>query len=729
MNKILLTALISLSFVPAQGQNKLSIDALDFLYNYRQERAAIMSADGRDTAPEPELGVIASLADGFTAADLEAAGFRVISDLGISAIVQLTPSEVDRLTALEAVRSVTFGGKKRTNLDFARVSGGVAEAHDGLEINGERLTFTGKGVLVGLFDSGLEANHINFSDANGKTRFQRVWHYANSYNTVPTTYTSSTVSKFRTDNSYETHATHVAGILCGSYKGNGNYAYTSTATARTPTMRTNSPIPYCGVATEADLAFGVGVLGDPMIIHGVDKIISHGESYGLPVVVNLSLGSNLGPHDGTDDYTASLNELGKRAIICMSAGNEADMDMSYSKRFSEGDLSFKTFLAPMSGVSSGIDAPFEVWSEDATPVTVTLATYRKTDGATTRVATNSSAEVRFNTMTGMTSGAGKLTSGIDAASGRYYVRMTPTSEIATSSNFYFSITVSGNAGKKAVIYYGGYGNFKSNNVEGYVSGNADESINTSAAADNIISVGSYTTRKFFGILGDSNETYGTAGFNVGTIAAYSSYGTRPDGTPLPTVLAPGSSIVSSISSYFATAAGATSQMTGSATNGGSTYYWGVEDGTSMASPFAAGVIALWLQADPTLNVDDVKKIIAETSTNDTYTRARPEASGAGKINAAAGLRYILENNAAIGTVTDDQQNRVLITVTGGSLEVVAGGEADFTITLHDLQGRCTATAPGHDAKATLDTSGYAPGMYIVTVKGQNVNMSRKVMIK
>ena len=43
---------------------------------------------------------------------------------------------------------------------------------------------------------------------------------------------------------------------------------------------------------------------------------------------------------------------------------------------------------------------------------------------------------------------------------------------------------------------------------------------------------------------------------------------------------------------------------------GRTNYWGVMSGTSMATPVVSGIMALWLQADPTLTHGKVHDIIA-----------------------------------------------------------------------------------------------------------------------
>ena len=68
----------------------------------------------------------------------------------------------------------------------------------------------------------------------------------------------------------------------------------------------------------------------------------------------------------------------------------------------------------------------------------------------------------------------------------------------------------------------------------------------------------------------------------------------------------------------------------------------------MATPTAAGIVALWFQAakevGKVMTNEDVKEVMRLTATNDYYTTQGPNAShfGYGKINALAGIKYILE---------------------------------------------------------------------------------------
>jgi hypothetical protein len=75
-------------------------------------------------------------------------------------------------------------------------------------------------------------------------------------------------------------------------------------------------------------------------------------------------------------------------------------------------------------------------------------------------------------------------------------------------------------------------------------------------------------------------------------------------------------------------------------------------GTSMACPAAAGIIALWLQADPELTLDDVKDVLAHSCDNDEFTTKNPTRWGYGKINAKKGLDYIQQTTGIVEMADD-----------------------------------------------------------------------------
>ncbi|MDE5686977.1 MAG: S8 family serine peptidase, partial [Paramuribaculum sp.] len=268
MNRSFITALIAAAALPVFAQSKISGEGLAFIENYRQER--LLTQRPNSAAPEeiPTISVLAMYAPGYSADDLTAAGYEVVTDYGISASVSLRIDEVEEFAALDAVGSLTLGGEKKLKLDFTRSNSGVDEAHNGILISGATHKFTGKGVVTGIMDTGLEPNHVNFIDSDGRSRIERLWVYSGSLPSNKKSYEASTVANCECDTESESHATHVTGIMAGSYKGIGKYAYTTGPDASaTLIQRNNQPIPYYGIATDATLALSVRerwerILGD-----------------------------------------------------------------------------------------------------------------------------------------------------------------------------------------------------------------------------------------------------------------------------------------------------------------------------------------------------------------------------------------------------------------------------------------------------------------------------------
>ncbi|UCZ52423.1 S8 family serine peptidase [Bacillus shivajii] len=140
-----------------------------------------------------------------------------------------------------------------------------------------------------------------------------------------------------------------------------------------------------------------------------------------------------------------------------------------------------------------------------------------------------------------------------------------------------------------------------------------------------------------------------AGVKDGTLANFSSRGTDEKGGTFdmdgqewtwedrPAVTAPGVDVISTrvIAPLSALSATDDAEMIDSA----HLPYYTTMSGTSMASPHVAGIIALMLEANPTLSPDEVKQILEETATN--IPGKEPWEVGAGYVNAYAAVEAAL----------------------------------------------------------------------------------------
>ena len=94
-----------------------------------------------------------------------------------------------------------------------------------------------------------------------------------------------------------------------------------------------------GVATGADLAMGP-VSMEVSNLEYLKYLGEYCKKNNERLVINMSFGQNVGPHDGTDVYTQALNEIIKKydIVACMSAGNQANLQIIQKKTLeSDGD--------------------------------------------------------------------------------------------------------------------------------------------------------------------------------------------------------------------------------------------------------------------------------------------------------------------------------------------------------------------------------------------------------
>ena len=185
-------------------------------------------------------------------------------------------------------------------------------------LSGVDTSHTGKGVVVGIVDQGIDFNHPDFKFPNGKTRVLRYWDHTINGANPPQPYGYGTVWDSSAINNgtctaLETgtaHGTTVSGMATGNAQANSKNK---------------------GAAPKADIIvvetnFNL-VNWTLSIADACDYIFKVADSIGKPAVINLSLGAYLGSHDGNDpaaDYIESLLDAQPGRIVVCAAGNSGN---------------------------------------------------------------------------------------------------------------------------------------------------------------------------------------------------------------------------------------------------------------------------------------------------------------------------------------------------------------------------------------------------------------------
>ena len=269
--------------------------------------------------PEKHTVIVEFLDDSFDFGDVDV---EVLSTVGNMAIVEATAFQMEQIAELPQVFRVSMGYEAKLSMNAAREITGVDDVHTGAgELAGT--PYTGKGVIAGLYDSGFDVNHIAFLDEEGKPRTKVLFVYGKNSGSYTT---PDQIAAFTTEDKTSYHGTHVLGIMAGGYKGPSTYAVMDGTRAKvTKQDAAGSSNPYYGVATEADIAVAGGDLGTTNILRGVSNVVNYAKDQKKPCVVNISLGNNIGPHDGTDAFSRALDQYAENAIICVAAGNEGEI--------------------------------------------------------------------------------------------------------------------------------------------------------------------------------------------------------------------------------------------------------------------------------------------------------------------------------------------------------------------------------------------------------------------
>ena len=153
-------------------------------------------------------------------AQLQSLNIKIGTKAGNIWTVQIPENKLNDFILLNGIDYIQLDEPIYTNLEIARKTTRVDSVHKGI---GLPMAYTGKNVVVGILDVGIDYTHPAFYDTLGNVyRIKRVWEQK-SNGTPPTGYTygnelvdSLSMAAAGTDNALQTHGTHVAGIAAGS---------------------------------------------------------------------------------------------------------------------------------------------------------------------------------------------------------------------------------------------------------------------------------------------------------------------------------------------------------------------------------------------------------------------------------------------------------------------------------------------------------------------------------
>lgn len=204
--------------------------------------------------------------------------------------------------------------------------------------NRNNLNLSGKGVIIGFVDTGIDYRHSAFLDVNGQTRIVALWDQTMD-GTTPSEYGYGTV--YSSDEINQAlmadgaamivpqkdedngHGTFLAGVAAGSREVSGQYIGAAPEASIAVVKLRRAPTylyefyqvdEECIAYSENDIMLGVRYLLD----------VANREK--KPLVICLGLGSSYGPHNSESPLMQYLNQVAQlpRVAIVTAMGNEGN---------------------------------------------------------------------------------------------------------------------------------------------------------------------------------------------------------------------------------------------------------------------------------------------------------------------------------------------------------------------------------------------------------------------
>ena len=732
LKKQVLTLLILLYTLFSIAENKLSLHT-HFLVNHHKEllqSAQTKSIKHLSVNQEPNGTTIAQIiinkddATSISSDILKKLNININCDLGTILTATIPVENITELAKLNEVKSISIARRVHLLNDSARADIGVDKIHTGYNLND---VYKGKNVVVGIIDTGIDYNHINFKDSNGNTRIKKAGKYNPRTKKVELYTTPSSIASLTTDNSAESHGTHVAGIATGSYTNNN----------------------YHGMAPESDIIlYGLeNELTNVNIINGIKTIFDYADSVNKPAVINISLGINAGAHDKTDEFNRTIEKLtGEGRIVVFAVGNEGEYNLHINSVFNNQDTSKPQLGTIVEYNGTTYYSEIDAWSRNNEPFGLQFFIYdrsKQTEILTSQIFLPTSTnfeEFKWNNIILSQYFKGTIVAygQLDPNNKRYQL-YTYIDGNVTKSNYRIGIKYYGKPNTEIDCWASPSPNQLVNlGNPNYTQGTPNNSYNSMACADNAIAIGAYSTRR--GFYSINNQYYYYTGAINGDIATFSSYGTDIYGRIYPDVVAPGYTVISSVNNYDqSTTVSGKSYLASQVSKFGDDrkYHWGDMAGTSMAAPVATGTIALWLQANPDLTPTEIRTIMKETATTDKFTHSSNSIQwGAGKLNAYDGLVKILQDKSDNSAITNiyDTNNSILLypNPSNGNFTLFAQHEECIKVDIYTLNGTIVFNDVINTDNGLVNmqlNNKLTKGLYIIKVEGTNTSFTTKLIIK
>ena len=567
--------------------------------------------------------------------------------------IHIVASTIEQLVDMSYSDHISHIEASECNSDITLDDAALHTSVGTLWQGGENLpqAFRGAGTVIGIADIGFDLTHPAFRDDNGNLRINRFWDFLNipenkEYDATDNypigTFFDNPEAILEQGHSADAeltfHGTHTLGIVAGN----------------------NCGTTFQGMAPEADIyvvndivSTNITLLPERLysyynstfILLAFQKIFDYADEQHKPCVISYSIAGPQSINDGDllmKQYLARMTGPGH--IFVASVGNEGEKS-GYMPKSSTQTTVGGTIKTEKEVVYLGVSTPKSL--------TMYITDYNLPTPVTEKVILDMPATANE---TGFTSASGLIY-------GEHNRVTFSDLDYLTLSIFPFQDPFREGRASYDIIVRSGYSDLNSYTLQftaedteadifiqngSLVKSDFDTSLTGAIAnsgnlqrpgsLEEVIGVGASAWRTNY--INTSGETITDNNGTNGERAAFSGCGPAVSGLTKPDILAPGANISSATNSFCHDIK--KNRITQQITYEEKEYTWYNISGTSMATPVVAGIIALWLEADPTLTKERILDVFAHTATHYDESLTYPNNHyGYGEIDAYKGLLYIL----------------------------------------------------------------------------------------
>ena len=534
-------------------------------------------------------------------------------DARLGPLVAGTLAGQDLLRLAPTARYMDAPASLRPALDIARdaVEGQRPDQGDGFDQK-----YRGDGVLIAAYDTGIDLRHPDLRELDGPTRVYAIWDQEREGTPPPE---SSVGHVCRRESLLTDNCPH------RDTAGHGTVV-TSLAASGAPQYR--------GIAPNADLIIAASRRFD-LFLPTLAWFRRLAADIGQPMVVNISLAGQEGPHDGTSLEAQAINELGH--LVVVAAGNEGQTSVHAAANLLPQEPRQVSLRFPSLSEPRDRRAVVDVWADDGTPLVVRFRLISPEGNVVEETGTISVGDPGRTEMLGTATATLAVVqldpeATVNPFNQRQHIRIELLLPAWTNQQNPI-IEVQGQGRVDLWVdtppQEEGLVRFDDAFVEGIQAqlvGDTELTISDISTAAAAVSVAAFVSRTSFTT--DENVRRSVEG-TLGVIAGFTSRGPSTPGPvgQKPDLAAPGSLVI-----------GASSRDAPVSDFGRVSDLYRVAEGTSMATPIVTGAAAVLLGARPELGPRELKQFLLRGA------RAPPDSDprwGAGRLDVTRSLELTL----------------------------------------------------------------------------------------